>query len=326
MRAVITGASGHLGANLIPLLQARGDAVRVVAHRNVTAFHGTDVEVVRGDVLDPAGLEAAFSNGDVVYHLAAIISIAGDPSGMVHRVNVEGAANAASAARAAGVGRFVHCSSIHAFDLHTRAGVIDESSPRVPAGSARHAAYDRSKADGERRVREIIASGLDGVIVHPTSVIGPNDSEPSRMGRFFIRLRNRSLPSLVRGGFDFVDARDVAAGMIAAAERGRTGRSYLLGGRHLSVSDLAAVAAEQSGIRPPRLVLPRAVAKLGLPFIGALARIRKVEPLYTSESMRALAVVARVDHGLAERELGYSVRPIESTVRDIYAWLDRHHG
>ncbi|MCJ7725370.1 MAG: NAD-dependent epimerase/dehydratase family protein, partial [Acidimicrobiia bacterium] len=182
MQAVVTGASGHLGANLIPLLRSQGAAVRVVAHRNVEAFEGAEVEVMRGDVLDRAGLESAFAGADVVYHLAAIISITGDPTGIVHRVNVEGAANAAEAARAVGVGRFVHCSSIHAFDLSIKAAVIDESSPRVPAGSAGHAAYDRSKADGERRVREVIAAGLDGVIVHPTSVIGPHDMEPSRMG------------------------------------------------------------------------------------------------------------------------------------------------
>jgi dihydroflavonol-4-reductase len=291
----------------------------VVAHRNLAAFEGLDVEVVRGDVLDPASLGAAFDGADEVYHLAAVISIAGDPTGAVQRVNVDGAETAARAAREAGVRRFVHCSSIHAFDLHRDAEVIDESSPRVPDGSPRHGAYDRSKADGERRVRAVIGEGLNGVIVHPTSVIGPGDHEPSRMGRFFLRLRDGGLPSLVHGGFDFVDVRDVAAGMIGAARRGRRGSSYLLGGRHVTIAELAGVAAEVGGAAPPRTVLPRWVARPGLPFIGAIARIRRVEPLYTSESLRALGLSARIDHGLAERELGYSARPLEQTVRDLYA-------
>jgi len=287
MKAVITGASGHLGANLMPALLEEGTSVRVVAHRNLDAFEGLDVEIVTGDVLDRASLDAAFAGCDVVYHLAAVISITGDPSGLVHRVNVEGAANAAEAALAAGVGRFVHCSSIHAFDLSSGADTVDE----------------------------------DGVIVHPTSVIGPRDLEPSRMGRFFIRLRDRSLPSLVRGGFDFVDARDVASGIIAAGVRGRTGQSYLLGGRHLPVEAVARVAERVAGVRPPRAVLPVWVARLGIPFIAAIARIRRVEPLYTSESLSALGLSSRIDHSLAVRELGYSVRPIDETIADIYSWL-----
>jgi dihydroflavonol-4-reductase len=318
MQAVITGASGHLGASLIPALLDEGTKVRVVAHRNTAPFEGLDVEVVRGDVLEPSTLAAAFEGADEVYHLAAVISITGDPTGTVHRVNVGGATNAAQAALDAGVGRFVHCSSIHAFDLRSGASVIDESSPRVPAESPRHAAYDRSKAEGERRVRVVIAEGLDGVIVHPTSVIGPGDQEPSRMGRFFLRLRDGGLPSLVKGGFDFVDVRDVAAGMIRAARRGRTGRSYLLGGRHMTVTGLAGVAAAVAGIRVPKVALPVGVARLGLPFIAAFARLRDVEPLYTGESLDILGLSARVDHGLAERELGYTVRPIAETVRAVY--------
>ena len=323
MQTVITGASGHLGASLIAALLADGSRVRVVAHRNTAPFAGLDVEVADGDVLEPDGLRDLFAGADEVYHLAAVISISGDRDGMVHRVNVDGAGNAARAAREAAVGRFVHCSSIHAFDLHRDAAVVDEASPRVPAGSARHAAYDRSKADGERRVREVIANGLDGVIVHPTSVIGPGDFEPSRMGRFFLRLRDGGLPSLVRGGFDFVDVRDVAAGMIAAARRGRTGSSYLLSGRYLAVAELAAVAAQVAGFRPPRVVMPIALARLGLPFIAAAGRLRGVEPLYTGESLAALGLSALIDGGLAERELGYTVRPIADTVRAVYEDFDR---
>jgi len=325
MKAVITGASGHLGANLIPALLAEGTAVKVIAHHNTAAFEGLDVEIAHGDVLDPDGLRTAFAGADVVYHLAAVISITGDPSGLVHRVNVEGAANAAGAALDARVGRFIHCSSIHAFDFSGRPAVVDESSPRVPSGSPSHAAYDRSKADGERRVREVIAAGLDGVIVHPSSIIGPRDSEPSRMGRFFIRLRGRSLPSLVAGGFDFVDARDVAVGMMAAAARGRKGQSYLLSGRHLSVRDLAGIARDVAGVVPPRVVLPIWLARVGIPVIAATARVRGVEPLYTSESLNALELTSRIDHGLAERDLGYTVRPVADTVRDTYTWLNDQH-
>jgi dihydroflavonol-4-reductase len=192
----------------------------------------------------------------------------------------------------------------------------------VPAGSRRHSAYDLSKADGERRVREVMARGLDGVLLHPTSVIGPADPEPSRMGRVFLALRDRRLPALVAGGFDFVDVRDVVDGLVAAAGRGATGSSYLLGGEHATVSRLAAVASRATGVRAPRIGVPAAVARLGTPFAALAGRLRHAEPLYTAESLRALGFASEVDSTAAARDLGYRSRPLEETVEDLYRWFE----
>ena len=207
---------------------------------------------------------------EVVYHLAGVVSILGDAGGSVPVVNVAGAGNAAGAALACGA-RMVHCSSVHAFDLAAGTGPLDETAPRVPAGSPRHSAYDRSKADGERLVREAIGRGLDAVIVHPTGVIGPWDFEPSRMGRFFIRLWKGTLPALVYGAFDFVDARDVAGGLVAAAERGGRGESYLLGGHFCRIAEIAAVAAAVTGRHHARPTLPMWAARVGVPFMRLAA-------------------------------------------------------
>ena len=215
----------------------------------------------------------------------------------------------------------VHCSSVHAFDMHTGAAVIDESSARVPEDSGSHAAYDRSKAEGERRVRSFINEGLDTVIVHPTGVIGPRDFEPSRMGHFFLRLQERSLPSLVRGSFDFVDVGDVVSGMLAAAERGGSGESYLLSGHRHTVSDLARMAEAATGVRGPRLTVPMWLARAGVPFIKGVARLTGNAPLYTAESLAALRSSPRIDRSKAARELGYSARPIAGSVRDAYGWF-----
>ncbi|MCU0281518.1 MAG: NAD-dependent epimerase/dehydratase family protein, partial [Acidimicrobiia bacterium] len=124
-------------------------------------FEGLDVEIAHGDLLDPDSLRAAFAGMEVVYHLAGVVSILGDAGGAVPAINVEGAGNAARAALECGARRMVHCSSVHAFDLAVGTGPLDETAPRVPAGSRRHSAYDRSMADGERRVREAIGRGLD---------------------------------------------------------------------------------------------------------------------------------------------------------------------
>jgi dihydroflavonol-4-reductase len=321
MRVVVTGASGHLGANLVRRLVVGGDRVRVLLHRHARALEGLGVEVVPGDVLDPASLRAAFEGQEVVYHLAGVVSIQGDVGGLVPAVNVEGAGNAARAALECGVRRMVHCSSVHAFDMSAGQGPLDETAPRVPAGSRRHPAYDRSKAEGERRVRGQIGRGLDAVIVHPTGVIGPFDFEPSRMGRVFLRLHRGTLPALVGGGFDFVDVRDVAEGMVGAAERGGAGESYLLGGHFCGVDDLAVVAASITGRRHARPTLPFWLARVGVPVLRLAAVVTRGEPLYTSESLGALQGGRLVDHSKAQRDLGFTPRPTAESVSDIYRWF-----
>lgn len=324
MTVLVTGAAGHLGGNLVRALLARGERVRVLVRNSTRAIAGLDVERVSGDVRDPEAARRAVAGVEVVYHLAARISISGDPRGLVRATNVDGVRSIAEAALAAGVRRMVHCSSVHAFDLYrpdARGAVVDETWPRVP-DEPPHFAYDRSKAAGERALREVMARGLEAVIVHPSGVIGPHDFEPSRMGRLFLQLYRRSLPSLVDGAFDFVDVRDVVAGMIAAAERGKAGENYLVTGHALHVREIAAAAQQVTGVAPPRIVAPIWAARLGVPFFGVAGKLLRMEPLYTHESLAVLNTRARFDRSKAERELGYTVRPFADSVRDIYAWFD----
>lgn len=321
MTVVVTGASGHLGANLVRTLLERGHRVRALVHRHTQAIEGLNVEIARGDVLDSHSMRRALAGAEVVYHLAAVISIAGDRHGRVRAVNVDGAEHVARAALQCGVRRLVHCSSVHAFDLHSGPPTIDETARRVPAGSRSHTAYDRSKAGGERRVRRLITEGLDAVILHPTSVIGPHDFEPSRMGRFFLHLQRRSLTSLVSGSFDFVDVRDVVAGLIAAAERGRSGESYLISGHHHRIRELAGIAAEITGVPLPRFTAPMWAARLGAPVVGLVSRATRKDPLYTTESLAVLRSGARIDHTKATTDLGHRPRPTVETVADLYRWF-----
>ena len=321
MKVVVTGASGHIGANLVRMLLDRPGRVRVLVHRNTMPLEGLDIEVFSGDVLDFESLRAAFEGVDIVYHLAAVISIVGDPDGRVRSVNVAGVENVARAALMCGVRRMVHCSSVHSFDMRQATGTLDETARRVADDPGRHAAYDRSKAEGERRVRAVIDEGLDAVIVHPTSVIGPYDFEPSRMGQVFVNLHRRRLPSLVEGGFDFVDVRDVAQGIIAAAEHGARGESYLLSGEHHRIPAIAAMAEAITGKKAPRLTVPVWVARLGTPVMKVAARLTRSEPLYTSEALAAIHRSPTVGHAKASRDLGYTPRPTEETVRDTYRWF-----
>jgi dihydroflavonol-4-reductase len=319
MITAVTGATGHIGANLVRALLSAGRRVRCVVRQDRAALEGLDVECVPGDVLDPATLLEAFRGATTVFHLAAVISIDGDRRGLVTATNVDGARNVAEAALACGVRRLVHCSSIHAFVQEGPAATIRESMPR--ALGARHAAYDRSKAMGEQAVRDVAARGLDAVIVHPTAVIGPHDYKPSRMGRLLLDLHARRLPALVPGGFDWVDVRDVMAGLLSAAERGRSGESYLLSGRHAPLAEVARLAADVTGVPAPRWCTPSWLAHAAAPFSTAFGRVRGREPLFTGESLDTLAMGTQVDCAKARRDLGHSARNLRTTLHDTYAWF-----
>ncbi|HKA51959.1 MAG TPA: NAD-dependent epimerase/dehydratase family protein [Candidatus Dormibacteraeota bacterium] len=239
--AVVTGAAGHLGGNLVRALLAQGQIVRAVDLGWKQSLDGLDLDWCPADLRDPASIRSALAGADVVYHLAAVISISGDPEGQVWSTNVSGVATVAQAALEGGVRRLVHCSSVHAFDIEICGGALDEASPR--SVREKLPVYDRSKAAGEAELHAWVEKGLDAVVVNPTGLIGPYDFEPSRMGRFFLELRRGKLWAVVDGGFDWVDVRDVAAALMAAASQGRSGESYLLGGHRLSMRELAGMAA-----------------------------------------------------------------------------------
>jgi dihydroflavonol-4-reductase len=320
--AVVTGAGGHLGGNLVRALLAQGQRVRAVDLRWSQALDGLELDWRPADLRDPASMREALAGADVVYHLAAVISITGDPEGRVWSTNVGGVATVAEAALECGVRRLVHCSSVHAFDIEICSGALDEASPR--SIRAQLPVYDRSKAAGELELRARVEKGLDAVIVNPTGLIGPNDFEPSRMGRFFLALQSGKLWAVVDGAFDWVDVRDVAAAMMAAASRGRSGESYLLGGHRLSIRALAGMAAQVMGARVPRVVVPMVVAQLGARVLSARGRwSSEPSPLFTLESLHALRNCPHVVSRKAELELGHRPRPAMTTVTDLYHWFEQ---
>lgn len=318
--AVVTGASGHLGANLVRALIAAERRVRVVLIPGDTtpALQGLDVERVEGNVLEPESLRYAFRDASTVFHLAGIISIENRYQEHVLAVNIQGVRNAAVAALREGVQRFVHCSSIHAFDPVPLRRAIDERRHRPLNGG--RAVYDRSKAAGEAELRKVVDDGLDAVTINPTGIIGPYDYQPSRMGRVLLMLREGRLPALPRGGFNWVDARDVAEAILLAEANGRKGESYIAAGHWQSIRDLAELVAAVTGSRVPAGV-PMGIARLGIPLIGAVDSRLGRDPLFTSESLRALRTYRHIDHAKATRMLGYMPRPTRDSIEDTFRWF-----
>jgi dihydroflavonol-4-reductase len=315
---VVTGATGHIGVNLVRALALSGAPVRALSRTPPPKglFDGLNVEFSHMDLHQPESIAPALAGADVVYHLAGLISITGDQSGLVHTVNVTGTEHVARAAMAAGCRRMVHVSSLQAFDVFAPGTEVTEDTPR-PGPSA--PAYDRSKADSETVIRTCIDDGLDAVIVNPTGVFGPLDHRPSRLGKALIDIRDGRVPALVSGHINVVDVRDVTAAILAAARRGRCGENYLLAGHDLSVPNLMRAAAAICGVESPGFVCPMWLARMTAPLATGWARLRNQEPLYTAEALRAVSKKPPISHAKATAELSHEPRPIDETLRELYS-------
>lgn len=328
MRAAVTGGSGRLGNTLVRALLDAGQRVRVLelGSECPASLAGLDLEWVRGSVLDARAVRALVDGADVVYHLAAKVDLGRDRDGSIHAVNVEGTRHVARACLERKL-RLVHCSSHHALVLEPLDRPLDESKPLALNEPC---AYHRAKAHAERLLLELSQSeGLDVVIVSPGSLIGPGDYEPSILGRALLDLYHRRIPVLLEAVSDYVDARDVASGVLAAAEKGRGGERYLLTGPVLNMAELMSLWHELTGVPMPRVVLPLWVGWAMLPLTLAAAKLSRRPALFTPGMLRASVSNRVVSHAKAARELGFSPRPVRESLRDALdfyrsrGWLER---
>jgi len=319
MRIAVTGANGHVGVNLCKALLTLNHEVRALAHHNIQELQGLPLELVNGDVLDYQSLKIFLKDIDVVYHLAARISITGDSEGLVSKTNANGTQNILNAAIECKVKRFIHFSSIHAFRQKPNDSLLDETRPLVDSEGF---AYDLSKATGERYVNQAVKNGLDAVILSPTAIFGPMDPQPSLVGSAVLQLYYNKIPALVPGGYNWVDVRDVVSGAISAMQRGRTGEKYLLAGHWHTLKELSALIQEYTGKNTVKTVLPFWVARVGLPFITAYSMLSKSKPLYTSESLTIIGEGNKmISHTKAQNELGFCPRPFAETIRDLLEYF-----
>lgn len=322
MKVGISGASGFVGGNLIRRLLRGNYQIKALVHKNHKAIDGLDIEKVHGDLLRPETLDEFCKGLDVVIHLAGFISIGGDPVKELYKINVEGTQNLVHASKRAGVKRFIHFSTIHAFE-HEKSGKVLNEKRKLSTKST--SPYESTKAIAERWVVEQQADGFDVIVLNPTAIIGPNDFKPSLMGELFIKVCNGNLPALVPGGYNWVDVRDVCDGAISAITKGRGGEHYILSGNWKSVVDFVKLISKEYGRELKKPVFPFWLAKIGLPFIWLVSRISGSKPLYTIESLKILKFgETRISNAKARKELGYGPRPLMESVRDTIDWLQEN--
>jgi dihydroflavonol-4-reductase len=325
MKVAVTGADGHVGANLLPALIAAGHTPRAVILGDRPAADLPDgIEIRRADVRDAAAVEAALAGTDAVMHVAGIVSIASRGFEAMAAVNTAGVAHVIAACRRHGIRRLVHFSTVDAVDPFPRDQPLDESRPLADWPLNRP--YSKSKAAGERLVREAAAVGdLETVILAPTSCLGPLDFAPSLTGQTILTLAAGRMPALINAGFDWVDVRDVAASAVAALAA-PAGNRYLLGGRYAPLRELAGHIVELTGQRRVPPVLPLWTAWLGVPFATAAAALTGARPVVTSVSLKTVGEAPRdVRHDAAARDLGHTPRPLRQTLADTLVWFARRN-
>ena len=322
MKIAVTGASGHIGVNLCRELIEKGHAVRALVHKNDHGIRELPVERIQGNLMDFSLLSRLVSGVDIVFHLAAVISIQVRRKEELYEKNVGGTENILRVCQKEGVQRLIHFSSIHAliqepFDL-----ALDEFRPLA---LNERIEYSRSKALAEKAVLEAVEDGLDAVILNPTAGIGPFDYGPSLLGRALILMYQGKIPALIHGGYDWVDVRDVAKAAVVSIEKGKKGERYILSGHWKTLCELAEQVYKISGERFKRFTCSAGLARIGLPFLKLYCQLKGTQPLYTKDSLKILQTAhKRISSKKAKKSLGFIPRPIEETLRDTYDWYRKN--
>jgi dihydroflavonol-4-reductase len=319
---LITGATGHIGNVLARELLARGDQVRalVLPGEDHLPLAGLKVEIMEGDILEPASLNLAMRGARRVFHLAGIISILPGKNDFVRRVNLQGTINVIQAARDNHIERLVYTSSIHAIARAPHGTTIDENLPFDPQNSTGE--YDRSKAEASLAVLQAARQGLNAVIACPTGVIGPYDYRRSEMGTVILDCMQSKVQWRINGAYDFVDVRDVAQGLILAGEKGCCGETYILSGERITYTRLAETIHSILGKRPKiHIPIPRNLARFAAVFAPAYYRLARTRPLLTSYSLHTLWSNSNISSLKAQKELGYRPRSLKDSLVDTIRWF-----
>ncbi len=322
MLAFVTGATGFLGSHVARVLSAQGAELRLLVRStsNLKNLEGLRAETTTGDLRDPASLNNAMSGCDTVFHVAADYRLwVRDPQEM-YRSNVEGTRAILGAARKNGVQRVVYTSSVATMGFTRNGNPADEDSPVALADMIGH--YKRSKFMAEQIALEAGRSGMNVVVVNPTTPVGERDIKPTPTGRIILDFLKRKFPAYVDTGLNLVDVTECARGHVAALERGKSGERYILGGENLTLKQILDKLGAITGLSSPTVKLPYffafAAAAVDETITG---RILHREPRATIDAVRMGRKKMFASSAKAERELGWKLVPAENALRRAVEWF-----
>ena len=322
MKAFVTGATGFLGAQVARVLAEQGADLRLLVRQtsDLRNIDGLNADRVTGDLRSAPSLEKAVSGCDVVFHVAADYRLwVKDPEQM-YRSNVEGTRALLEAARKNGVRRVVYTSSVATIGFTSNGTVADEESSVELADMIGH--YKRSKFMAEQVAIEAGRGGQEIVIVNPSTPIGEMDIKPTPTGRIVVDFLKKKFPAYVDTGLNLVDATECARGHVLALEKGRRGERYILGGENLTLKQILDKLAAITGLPSPRLKVPYFMAlATGVVDEMVTGRLRGKEPRATIDAVRMGRKKMFVSSAKAQRELGWTIVPVDGALRRAAAWF-----
>jgi dihydroflavonol-4-reductase len=325
VRFVVTGATGFVGGAVASHLAALGHEVRALVRprHDVAAIRSRGLVPVVGDLLDPGSLRPALAGADGLFHVAALYSFAGRDARLLYRTNVDGTVALLQAARAAGIRRVVYTSSSGVLRAPAPGQLADESFDAEPTQLPDH--YHRSKLLGERAALAANDGNMAVIVVNPTAPVGPGDVRPTPTGRIVLEFLKRRMPGYVSVDLNIVDVRDVAAGHMAAFERGRPGQRYLLGNANVDLAGIYRILQDVTGLRRRPVRVPYRVA-LALACLDGLVegRLLRRDPYVPLAGIRATRHRMHVDCSKAVREIGFRQSPIDRALADAARWFVEH--
>jgi dihydroflavonol-4-reductase len=325
LKAFVTGATGFLGSHVARVLVEQGAELRLLVRRTSDLRNIADLSAdrVEGDIRDATSIEKALSGCECVFHVAADYRLwVRDPDEM-YRSNVEGTRFLIEAARKQGVRRIVYTSSVATMGFGSGSNngrAADEESPVSLTDMIGH--YKRSKFMAEQVAIDAGKSGVDVVIVNPTTPIGERDIKPTPTGRIVVDFLKRKFPAYVETGLNLVDATECARGHVQALEKGRAGERYILGGENLTLKQILDRLAAITGLESPTVKVPHIVALAGGVFYEmVMGRLLGREPRATIDEVRMARKMMFVSSAKAERELGWRVIPVDGALRRSVEWF-----
>lgn len=327
---IITGANGFLGNNIVrKLVKNEENEVRalVLPEDNLNSLKGLNCKIYKGDVTKKESLSSIFEvpeNAELyVIHCAAIVYIKTKHNPKVYEVNVNGTKNVIDKVLEKNA-KLVYVNSVHAITEKPNNELITEISNFEPEKV--EGQYAKTKAEIANYVLEMVKNkNLNACIVHPSGIIGPNDFGSSHLTQLIIDFANGRLTACVKGGYDFVDVRDVADGIISACDKGKKGECYILSNRYVEIKELLDIISEVRNTKKIRTILPMWLAKLTAPLSEIYYAILKEPPIYTKYSLYTLKSNSNFSNEKAKKELGFKNRELKETIKDTVTWLKQNN-
>ncbi len=325
---IVTGANGFLGNNIIRKLeQDDNNEIRafVLNGESIKSLEKLKCKIYYGDVTKKETLLPLFENIDgkevFVIHSAAVVYIKTKYNPLVYNVNVNGTKNIVDKVIETKA-KLIYISSVHAIPEKENNDLIEEITDFNP--NEVHGLYAKTKAEASKYVMNAVKNkNLNACIIHPSGIIGPYDYGNSHLTELVREVSNGKLFATVKGGYDFVDVRDVAAAIITVSEKDNKGECYILSNRYITIKELSDLICDVQGIKKIKIVLPICLAKIIAPFFEAYYNLKKQTPLFTKYSLYTLSSNSNFSNKKAKEELEYKNRDMKETIKDTISWLNK---